>query len=1165
MPTWTKAQQNAIDSRGGTVLVSAAAGSGKTAVLVERIITLLTDENNPVSADRLLVVTFTKAAAAEMKERTEKALRAKIKENPTNSFYRKQLMLLPQSNISTVDSYCQKLVRENFYNLDIKSDFGMIDEQLSEELKNQAIEEAVEEYIAQGDTFLADYFSSDKDNKDLINTVKKLENFTSCHLFPDKWFEDIYNLYDETLPVSETIWGKILIQNAKEEAEYNIEIIEDTLRSALENEKIYKAREATLLSIRDYFELFIKRLNENDWNSISQYLSAFSPASKIRLVGYNEDSLKKRIDSVIEDAKNVVEKLKENFSLSEDLVKEDIKAMKPIITEFSKLVKRYSEKFSALKREKNALDFNDVERLSVKLLIQKTEDGFEKTELAGSLSEKYDEVMIDEYQDTNQIQDAIFWALSKDDKNRFMVGDVKQSIYSFRQAMPEIFLGYKQKFKEFTTAYHEEPALINLDRNFRSSPEVIDSVNYFFRMLMLEEVGGIDYSGGEELVQGREDFTPNEKNETRIDYLYSNDENSDGKVIEARHIAYIIRDMIDSGYTIPDKNGERPVTYSDFAIFLRDFSTIAGVYIKELSANGIPLVITKPTGKFFELPEILSFMSLLRVIDNPNQDIPLLSVMMSAVYGFTPDELAELRINDRNNSIYVAIKNSGEEKYEKLLNDIERFRITAVSMSAADFISFLFEETGYLDIARVIGDGENAVANLRQLREYAAKFEANGYVGVSGFIRIVNRMIENGIDPKTNPNSTGVGDCVTLQTIHASKGLQYPVCILANVGKRFKVNDGSVNLNMNCGMGVKLRNPALRTSYSTMIQSAIKIENKNNDYAEHLRVLYVALTRAEQKLIVVNFVKKFESEKAKNYVRSGDKLTPFAVKHGNSYGDWIEMCLLKHPAAFELRQALGFEDDGVLVTDAPNMQINVLEAEELPLKVDEESDEKPEPDKELLEQIDNAVKFEYSDEKLTKIPSKATASALAHDGAHYTVLPRPAFMSEKGLTATERGTAFHEYLHYCDFKNASSDPLGELDRLVSEKFITEEQANAVDVDMINKFFTSPLGKMILSADEVHKEWQFSVNLKASEIESFETNSDEEVFLQGAIDLYFEKDGKLYIVDYKTDRAKEVSELVERYSVQLGIYKRALELITGKSVQDCYVYSLRLGEAGVVRN
>ena len=1164
MPKWTKAQQNAIDSRGGTVLVSAAAGSGKTAVLVERIITLLTDENNPVSADRLLVVTFTRAAAAEMKERIDKALRAKIKENPTNSFYRKQLMLLPQSNISTVDSYCSKLVRENFYNLDIKSDFKVIDGELGKELQNQALEDVISEFVANGDTFLMDYFSSDKDDRELENTIKKLYTFTSCHLFPDKWFEDIYSLYDETIPVSETIWGKIIINNAKEETQYNLKRIKDALRMAEENEVIFAKREQLFLELIDYLELLIKRLDEGDWNSILEYLSTFKAGRLTTPRGYKDDSLKIKVDNVYKSIKTDISALEKQFSVPEEFIKEDIKTMKKIIKELGKILNRFDEIFSQVKREKNSLDYSDVERLSVKLLIKRTEDGFEKTEFAESLSEKYDEVMIDEYQDTNQVQDAIFWALSKDDKNRFMVGDVKQSIYSFRQAMPEIFLGYKKKFKEFTTAYHEEPALINLDRNFRSSPEVIDSVNYFFRMLMIEEVGGIDYSGGEELVQGREDFTPNEKNETRIDYIYSPEDSINNKTAEARHIAYIIRDMIDSGYTIPDKNGERPVTYSDFAIFLKDFKGIAPIYANELIANGIP-VVSSTSELFFERPEILSFMSFLRVIDNPNQDIPLLSVMMSAVYGFTPDELAELRIKDRNNSIYVAIKNSGEEKYAKLLNDIERFRITAVSMSAADFISFLFEETGFLDIATTYDDSGTSVANLRKLRQYAADFEAQGYVGVSGFVRIINHMIESGNSPEAEANASGTGDCVTLQTIHGSKGLQYPVCFLANVSKDFREDDDSVCLNMNCGMGVNLRIPDLRSSYSTVMQSAIRTENKNNDYAEYLRVLYVALTRAEQKLIIVNYVRDFSKHKTLSYVTSGDRLTPFAVMHGNNFGDWIEMCLIKHPAAFELRQALGFEDDGVLVTDAPNMQINVLEAEELPLKVDEESDEKPEPDKELLEQIDKAVKFEYSDEKLTKIPSKATASALAHDGAHYTVLPRPAFMSEKGLTATERGTAFHEYLHYCDFKNASSDPLGELDRLVSEKFITEEQANAVDVDMINKFFTSSLGKMILSADEVHKEWQFSVNLKASEIESFETNSDEEVFLQGAIDLYFEKDGKLYIVDYKTDRAKEVSELEERYSVQLGIYKRALELITGKSVEDCYVYSLRLGEAAIVRS
>lgn len=1178
MPTWTEAQKSAIDSRGGTVLVSAAAGSGKTAVLVERIISLLTDELNPVPADRLLVVTFTKTAAAEMKERINKALRAKIREFPNNSFLRKQQMLLSQSNISTVDSFCTKLVRENFYNLDIKSDFAVVDDELGKELQAQALNRVLDEYFEEGNTFLADFFSTDKDDKRLAETIQKLYKFTSCHLFPEKWFSDIIDLYDDEKPVAETVWGKIIVDSTLEKVKYFVRLLDDTLRAAEENDVIFENRKDVILEAKDFCEFLEKRLEKGEWDEVCAALSTFSKPKKKTIRGLTEDSLKKRVDAAIDEVlKELTEKFTEYFSDNEEIIHAEIAEMKPLVLEMKYLTEKFSTAFSELKREKNVLDFTDIERMAVKLLIEKDGDGFRRTELALSLCEKFDEVMIDEYQDTNQVQDAIFWALSRDDKNRFMVGDIKQSIYGFRLAMPEIFLGYKKSFAEMKETYHEEPALINLDRNFRSTPEVIDSVNYFFRMLMMEELGGIDYKGGEELVRGREDLVPNDKNITRIDFISdksaksgSDEDSAPAKmkaaVAEARHIAHVIREMMDSGYTIPDKDGERPAKYSDFTILLRNVKDVVSYYTDELLANGIP-VMAKTSDKFFDRPEILGFFSFLQVVDNPNRDIPLLSVMLSPVYGFTPDEIAKLRLDDRKSSLYVSLKGSGNEDFEKLLTDIEALRTAAVTMSAADFITYLFDKTGYLDIVGAMGDGDTRIANLRKLREMAASFESQGFVGVHGFVRIVNQMMENGGGPTAETKSDEGEDCVVIQTIHSSKGLQYPVCILAGSTFRFKKPSkpgDNIALNMKLGMGLKMIDSDRRIYYNTIMRQAILMENYNESLAEELRVFYVALTRAEHKLIIVNYGGDLSKSKVGSYVTAGEGLTPFAIKECKDVGEWIMLCLLKHPSAFELGKAVGFEEN-MLASDISPMEVNVLSGEESRLETQTDEDEAIKPDEELLSAIKESVAFEYPDEALTRIPSKATASSLAHESFVSDKLPRPAFMSESGLTATEKGTAFHEYLHYCDYQKASEDPLGELDRLAKEKFLTEEQADAIDIDMISGFFESELGKSILSADACYKEWQFSINLKASEIDAFDTDSDEEVFLQGAIDLYFEKDGKLYIVDYKTDRVKFVDELVERYTAQLAIYKKSLELITGKKVEACYLYSLRLKESALVKD
>lgn len=1155
MANWTDAQKNAISARKGTVLVSAAAGSGKTSVLVERVIRRITDETEPVDADRMLIVTFTKAAAAEMRGRIEKALLERIRTDPGNQRLQRQQILLSRASICTVDSFCSRISREFFETLGISPDFRIVSDKQQEDLQSQALNRAIDEMFERGETALADSFSSERDDRRLMEAVMTLYNFTRSHLYPDTWLEEKLEEYTGEKPVWDTMWGKCLLNHAVDTLKFCENLIRDGLRTMTADEKLNAAVSPVFAEDAGKVDLCLRSAMAGNWDELSERLAGMSFSRFPALRGYGDDPLKNRVQALRKTVKDSLLDLSELFADKEEQVRKDIAAMGPIAQALSDLVKRFSQLYQEAKQEKNLADYSDIEHYAVSLFLKREGDIISRTELAREVSGRYDEIMIDEYQDTNDVQDWIFRAISKEDTNRFMVGDVKQSIYSFRQAMPDIFIGYKDRFTPYSADKTVYPAVIDLDRNFRSRPEVVSTVNFVFSMLMSRSVGGVDYAQGEALVQGLP-CQPKAHCETLLDFIESDDKLSMEEG-EARHIASRIKELLESGYTVTDKNGERKAEYRDFCVLLRSANKYAYTYAEIMSKMGVP-TWAAVSGGFFAAPEILGVLSFLQVIDNPNQDIPMLSVLMSPVYGFTADDLAQLRLGDRKNSIYVAMVLSEDDRYRKVLEDLERFRILAATMPAHEFIAYFYKATGYPDLVLAMDNGESRLANLRRLRQYASDYETAGYLGLSGFIRFLDKLRAAKSDMESANLISENADVVRVMSIHKSKGLEFPVCILAGCGRKFSGDKTEVCLNSQLGLGTKLTDPETGARYSNVVRDAVLLENGRNAASEELRVFYVAMTRAREKLILISTVKGMEKSLAaySAQITEQREINPSVVAGAGCISDWLQLCALKHPDGAVLRDEVGTAESCVCREDYTPWIISHIRAAVPEPEAERQECAWEDYDRELLQKLRERCEFLYPYREINRIPAKVTASAVSGEWKEIS-LNRPAFMSYQGMTPAERGIALHSFMQFADF---SRDPEKERKRLVEEGFLTREQGEAVNLNRVRKFLSGSLGKRISASDAVRKEQRFSVTIPAGMVtpDLDEEYWDTPVILQGAVDCSFVENGKLFIVDFKTDRVEDSAVLAQQYGMQLKLYAKALEQVTGLEIGACYLYSLHLG-------
>lgn len=1170
---WTDSQQDAIRARKGTLFVSAAAGSGKTAVLVQRVIERLTDPVAPSDADRLLVVTFTNAAAQEMKERIAQRLTELLEEHPGDTRLQRQQMLLPQARISTIHSFCSDLVRENFYQLNISPDFRILEEHEWRLLREQAMVQVLEQAYAQASpdfhAFLQGYRAERNDNR-MMALIYELYDFLRTHPFPKRWMQQQLLAFEAEVPLGQTVWGQTLLSYAKDTAAYAARLMERGCYLAKTDEKLDKAYTGIFSEELAVYEQLHKAASGTDWDCVVQMVKGVVYARMPSVRGYTDDPLKNQIVEFRSQAKDAFEKIAGLFVHTEQSQRQELLELLPLLRTLFDLTNQFSDTLEERKRERKAADFNDLEQWALRLLLCETEEGeILRTPKAIELSRQFDEVMVDECQDINETQDMLFQAISQEGQNLFMVGDVKQSIYGFRQAMPQLFLERRNRFPSYSRELDQYPASLMLDRNFRSRSTVVDSVNFLFRQLMSEQAGDVDYKGQEELVTGAS-YPEQPGCETRFDFVCPESAQQDGwqeedmAVLEARHISALIQEAMEHGFCVSAPEGKRKVSYSDFCILLRSANRYAADYVRELQRNGIPARSEISPG-FFETTEIAVMLSFLRVIDNPLQDISLLSVLMSPVYGFTADDLADIRLQGRNLPLYLAMVRrgeSGDKRVQGMLRDLDAYRAMAATLPSDQMLERIYEQSGYRNMVQAMEDGPRRLANLQLLSEYARKYESFGYYGISRFIQFLDRLQEKDFDLPSAAASETSEQAVQVMSIHRSKGLEFPVCIVAGCDRALNVTPPETLFHAKLGVGMKLWSEDGFYRYNTLVRKAIALTQDRETMSEELRVLYVAATRAREKLIFVSSVKKLEKRLASlaAQLSSAPTIEPHFVTRVSRMSDWLMMCAMRHPDGQQLRDLAGATGEIVQPCDTP-WDIRVI-APPAPIETEESivPSDTPPSDPLLLEALQRQADYQYPYEALRGVPAKVTASALTkqeatrHPGE--SLLPRPSFLYSQGLTPSERGTALHHFLQFANYAAASADPVAEIERLCEHGFLSKEQAKAMNQKQVARFFQSTIAKRILSSPRVMREYRFAVEIPALEIAASPDAALEGqmVLLQGAVDCVFEEGDGLVIVDYKTDRCEDPGELWQTYHKQLELYAMAMQQCTGKPVRECLLYS-----------
>lgn len=1169
---WTEQQKAAIESRDGSILVSAAAGSGKTAVLVERVIERISDKDKPCPADSLLIVTFTKAAAGEMKERIYSAFKERIRQDPNNAYLRQQEMLLPDADICTMDSFSYSLVKENFRLTDLSPDFKIIDSNELSLLESTAIDTVMENEYQKGDrafTDLVELLFKSRDDTQIAECVTKLYTYSRAYAFPDEWLDGILDGFDPSTEIANSCWGKAIIDYAVRAVDYCLELNSEMQTVISDDEILFNVYHDACESDREYLNALRSTLSDGEWDEARLMMNIRFKARKRLPSELKDDRTVKLLNEKRETIKTTVtKKLLSYMCVSEEENAEDSRFFAPMIKKLIECVREFGEELLKLKKEKNSYDFSDISHMALNLLIKKENGKIVKTALATELSSRYTEILIDEYQDTNEAQHILFDSISNNGSNLFRVGDVKQSIYSFRQAMPEIFTGLRDSLESYENGNY--PAKITLDRNFRSREGVTSFINFVFSQLMSRKSGGVDYGENEALVAGAS-YPETDEPKAQLHIIdMSSEENFalDPEACQARHVASLIKEMVSRERIIGREGAQRPIRYKDICILMRSVkSGAATTFANELRNWGIPC-FTEVTGSFFSSSEISVMLSILRITDNPNQDIPLLSALMSPIFAFTPDETAKLRISDRKSSLYACLLKAESEnsKVASFLKFFRRMRFIASTCTASELIRRILDETSYLAIVQAMSDGELRRSNLMLLVDYAEVYESSGMTGLSGFIRFIDKLFINKKELNASNPISENADVVKIMTIHKSKGLEFPVCILANAEKQFNAEDEkkSMIINPSYGIGLLKRDQRTMAEYETLSHTSAKLQMNLASKSEEMRVLYVAMTRAEEELIIVSSVKDAEKalEKAALDIDpSKGQISSFSVLSKKSYGEWLLKATLRHPDAYELRRTIDLSDEYTLKTDS-HLVVKVIDSVKSYQKSLTDISESVEVDDELQRLISERVNFKYKYAPLASVATKRAASQLDRkliDRENFAV-SKPDFLTGGKLTAAQKGTATHRFMQFADFSSAENDVAAEAERLALSGKLTKEEADNIRKDEIEAFFHSELYKRIRSSNNVMREKQFTVNVPAERIyPELKGELNEDIMVQGMTDCAFEENGKLVVVDYKTDRIDSEDIFRNKYTKQLELYKYALEQITGMEVTQTCLYSFKMSK------
>ena len=1356
-PKWTQEQQNVIDSRGGNLLVAAAAGSGKTAVLVERIIQMILNSDLKIDIDKLLVVTFTNAAASEMRERIGDAISKKLDENPEDEHLQDQLVLLNKASITTIHSFCLEVIKSNFHKINLDPNFRIGDETECSLMKLEAIDETFDILYEQNDEefcYLVDCYAEKRGDSNLQNLILSIYSFVMASPYPKVWLKESaedFNITDD-FDFATSKWAKAILETVK----IQMEGIEKSLCKAIED--VYGIDE--LVTFTNKLKIEYEKIKEilyacgTSWSDAYRQISSMTfenyakgvkriPKDAPSYIKEEKDKAKK----IRDNAKKSIEKIKTSvFNKNYDDLKDEIKFLYPIVKSLSDVVLMFEQIYSQKKRDKGIIDFNDIEHFALQILTETDENGdfvFDKegknipSDIALEYREKFYEIFIDEYQDSNQVQEVILSTIAKQkEPNRFMVGDVKQSIYRFRQAKPEIFL---QKYATYDTDLSSKYKKIMLYKNFRSRKEVVDSVNYIFEHIMSKNLGEIDYNEEEKLNLGANfEEVEDEKiilggateihlMEKKVPEVEDPDEEEeegedlDASQIEARMVGKIIRDIMR-----PNENGEimqvfdkkletyRNVEYKDIVILLRATSAWAPVFAEELINMDIPTYADMGQG-YFETMEIQVIMSFLKVIDNPMQDIPLIAILRSPIYGFTPEDFIDIRITDKKVSFYEAMRmfvgekidlsneeeqdiaedeisdhtgneiidvNINEEytddvsyleyqnieensyveadmddyyqninyedfeyeneefiyndevmyesyinenveddliyeinsnieedeesqkselelKVRRFLDDLKELQEKSMYMSTDEFLWYIYTNSGYYAYCGALPGGSQRQANLRILFERAKQFEETSFKGIFNFINFISKLKKSNSDMGSAKTLGENANVVRIMSIHKSKGLEFPIVICSGMGRNFNTMDfrKDVLYHHELGYGPQIVDFERRISYPSIAKEALKCKINIENISEEMRILYVALTRAKEKLIITSSIKDIEQNMHKwsSNISTEKMVSKYDILNGKNYMDWMMPAIIKHKDLEDIRETYNLSTS-ISMEDESKWSVKTWSRDDIDFEKHEKEGirevlntmDLSQHDTEYYEQIEKKLNFEYpylgvvkkaASISVTEIKKRQEEYEEQEDSLglykHKTTLKKPKFLSgsqkSEKITGARRGTIVHLIMEVLDFEkvNTESEIKAQIQDLVKRRIITEKESQVLSPRKIMRFFKSPIAKRMLSSKFVKREQKIYTQIKMNDIylndEIFknnrETYENESVMLRGVIDLYFEEDDGLVILDYKTDFVDKNNkkEIIHKYKKQIEIYADVLSKLTGKKVKEKYLYLFGIDE------
>lgn len=1219
---WTINQENAINARNSSVIVSAAAGSGKTAVLTERLIKLIADPKSGVRADRMIIVTFTNDAAAELKKRLDRKLRDLINENPSDSHLAKQQILLQNAKISTINSFCFELIRDNISEQGITSGFGILDETDDKVLKAQAMDELIE-YYSENEydklSFMYDHFCTNNIRR-LTDVIAETDKFLSSVAFREKWLDTAVGEYRKDF--TESIYFRSLIQKCMEKlscacqlAEECIDMTDDMFYGATDEPqyiKVLDQSEKEYRQIKRFYDIFSAgRIPDKSEAEIADTFKSLVVTGKAEYDSEIREVFRNKRDSykaLVKEAVQLSDEPEYYYRLSAEVTE--------ILAE---MIRKYQSVVWERKCAKNSISFDDGERLALELLAETDADGYiVQSETARKTAEFYDIIMIDEYQDSNNKQDMIFKLISKNYRldengnsmygdNVFLVGDVKQSIYRFRLANPKNFISTLKSSEQYTPDGNSPNRKIFLNQNFRSSPEVIDFVNYIFSNIMSEKCGDIDYDKDEMLYFGARAYAGGKDSGrlTHISFINdrSSDDEDDGKdekqsvAIRKRNIrdrpnpeaiftAQKIAGMIRDGAEVLMENGEkRKCTPSDFCILVRN-NDLINKYANELEKLGIPAKGHEDTG-YLKSREIAVLIDLLRIISNPLIDVSMTAVMTSPMYMFGIPEIAFIKSLDREKPLFVIMLGivSGEyescdvsltERCREFLDSLESFRLDSVTMTVGELIGKIYDTTDFISVMQLYSDGEKKRANLRTLIQHAKSYENTasfeGAGGLNGFLRHIDRVLEND-DYKQGKVSVSSGDYVSIMTLHGSKGLEFTFVFMAENNINFKYDHKPVMCSQDGRVGYMFYDRENLRKCNTFQRSMLVSDGKTDTRSEAMRLMYVGFTRAKQKLFInlkfSNTILKSVKRLTEKYIFSNGDISDMVCNVKN-FSEWIWLCLMKHADFKDIAEHFELVSDGFIMPEK-SCDTGIFEYEFCDRVTEQEISEntdykEADADDLICERINRIIHNNY-DNSMSEIPAKLSVTQITRkfkdDERFDFKLKRPAFMSENSsLTGAERGTAVHTFFQYCNFEKAMINPSDEIDRIVSMGYISTAQAESIIPEKITAFFESGLYKRIENSLNVWRERKFMVAVSELTLENgiMDRFKGSDGMIKGIVDLMFEEDDGLVIVDYKSDRGVSEKRLAERYRIQIQLYKSAIELATRRHVKEAYLYSIEMEKA-----